>query len=93
MPNIISFSALIVDHLYLLNYDVNVLNKNISDGRQGLHMYGDIPDARNAKFSVWRDYDDIRIMDVTYYLKMNHSRLIVSNLIWRPELLRELQVI
>ncbi|XP_045482614.1 uncharacterized protein LOC123686485 [Harmonia axyridis] len=79
---------------YYLNLDEKIfhLDYNMTtDGRQSLHMFGDIPDARNAKFNIWRDYDDIRIMDVMYYLKMNHSRLIISNLIWRPELLRDLQ--
>lgn len=55
-------------------------------------MYGLIPDARSSVFNIWRDYEDIRVTDVAYYLKMNHSKLIVSNLQWRPELIQDIQV-
>ncbi|KAK9890371.1 hypothetical protein WA026_010464 [Henosepilachna vigintioctopunctata] len=73
------------DKIFQLIYNMT------SDGRQSMYMYGDIPDARSAKFNAWRNYDDIRISDVTYYLSMNHSRLIVSSLLWRPNLLQGLQ--
>ena len=50
-------------------------------------MYGRIPDARNAVFNIWRTYeDDLTISDVSFYLKLNHSRLVTSTLRWRPEL-------
>lgn len=50
-------------------------------------MYGRIPDARNAVFDIWRTYeDDFTVSDVSFYLKLNHSRLITSTLRWRPEL-------
>lgn len=49
-------------------------------------MVGKIPDARNAVFRIWRDYDSVLIPDVSYYLKLNHSRLITSKFIWRAEL-------
>lgn len=55
-------------------------------------MYGAIPDARSATFDLWRDYDDIRISDVAYYLSLNHSRLVVSSLRWRPDLKQDIQV-
>lgn len=55
-------------------------------------MYGVIPDARSAFFDIWRDYEEIRISDVSYLLRLNHSRLVVSNLIWRPELREDIQV-
>lgn len=50
-------------------------------------MYGRIPDARNAVFNIWRTYEDeLTISDVSFYLKLNHSRLVTSTLRWRPEL-------
>lgn len=62
------------------------------DASQNLRMYGIIPDARSATFNLWRDYEDIRIVDISYYLRMNHSRLITSQLIWRPKLKKEIMV-
>lgn len=55
-------------------------------------MYGKIPDARNAYFDIWRDYEEIRISDVSYLLKLNHSRLLISYLKWRPELKQDIKV-
>lgn len=62
------------------------------DATQNLQMLGIIPDARSAKFHLWRNYEDIRIVDVAYFLRMNHSRLISSELIWRPKLMNEIKV-
>lgn len=62
------------------------------DASQNLRMLGIIPDARSASFDLWRDYEDIRIVDIAYYLRMNHSRLVTSQLIWRPKLKTELKV-
>jgi len=57
------------------------------DATVSLRMHGNIPDARNAKFNIWRTYhDDLTISDVSFYLKLNHSRLVTSTLRWRPEL-------
>lgn len=55
-------------------------------------MYGKIPDARTAYFDIWRNYEEIRISDVSYLLKLNHSRLLISYLKWRPELKQDLKV-
>ncbi|XP_060537065.1 uncharacterized protein LOC132708634 isoform X2 [Cylas formicarius] len=71
----------------LLYLDVNMTE----DGSQSLHTYGIIPDARSARFDIWRDYEDKRLTDVSYYLKLNHSRLIMSSLRWRPELISDVQ--
>lgn len=57
-----------------------------------MHTYGVIPDARSARFEIWRDYEDKRLTDVSYYLKLNHSRLIMSKLKYRPELISDVQV-
>ncbi|XP_031834655.2 apolipoprotein lipid transfer particle isoform X2 [Nomia melanderi] len=57
------------------------------DAVESLRMYGKIPDARYAVFNIWRTYeDDYSISDVSFYLKLNHSRLVTSTLRWRPEL-------
>ena len=56
------------------------------DASQNLRMHGFVPDARSMHFDLWRDYDDIRVIDVAYYLKLNHSRLVTSQLLWRPNL-------
>ncbi|KAI4503203.1 hypothetical protein M0802_001425 [Mischocyttarus mexicanus] len=61
------------------------------DAVQSLRMYGKIPDARNAIFDIWRTYDDdLSVYDVSFYLKLNHSRLVTSTLKWRPELKNEI---
>ncbi|XP_031778090.1 uncharacterized protein LOC100118388 isoform X3 [Nasonia vitripennis] len=58
-----------------------------ADATESLRMYGNIPDARNAEFNIWRTYDqDLTISDVSFYLRLNHSRLVTSTLKWRPEL-------
>lgn len=68
------------------------LNYNMTkDGSQSLHMHGMIPDARNAVFNIWRNYEERQISDLSYLLRLNHSRLIVSNLKWRPELINDVK--
>ena len=67
------------------------LNKT-TDGSQSVHLIGQIPDARSAKFDLWRDYDDTRIYDVSYFMRLNHSRLLISKLNWRTELRQDVQV-
>lgn len=56
-----------------------------------MQVYGIVPDTKSAVFNIWRNYDDIRINDVSYFLKMNHSRLITSKLVWRPKLRQEIK--
>ncbi|KAF7992093.1 hypothetical protein HCN44_001418 [Aphidius gifuensis] len=57
------------------------------DAIESLRMYGNIPNARNAVFDVWRTYDrDLLISDVAFYVKLNHSRLVTSMTKWRPDL-------
>lgn len=65
-----------------------------SDAVESLRMYGNIPDVRNAVFDVWRTYDEgLVVSDVSFYLKLNHSRLVTSKLKWRPELREDISVI
>uniref|UniRef100_A0A1Y1LL77 Vitellogenin domain-containing protein n=1 Tax=Photinus pyralis TaxID=7054 RepID=A0A1Y1LL77_PHOPY len=71
----------------LIKLDLNVTE----DGSESVHMYGAIPDARNAVFDIWRNYEDSTISDIAYYLRLNHSRLIVSSFKWRPEMKRDIQ--
>lgn len=64
-----------------------------TDAVESLRMYGRIPDARNAVFNIWRTYeDDLTVSDVSFYLKLNHSRLVTSTLRWRPELKTDIVV-
>jgi hypothetical protein len=65
---------------------------DVSDASESFNMYGKIPDARNVNFNVWRDYEEIRISDVSFYLRLNHSRLITSQFKWRPEIKTEIMV-
>lgn len=54
-----------------------------------LQIRGSIPDTRSAAFNLWRNYEDVRIDDISYFVQMNHSRLITSKLLWRPKLRKE----
>lgn len=55
-------------------------------------MYGKVPDVRNVILNIWRDYEEIRISDVSFYLRLNHSRLVTSKFKWRPEIKTEIMV-
>ena len=68
------------------------IDVHVTDASQSFHLYGNIPDARNVIFGVWRDYEEIRITDVSFYLRLNHSRLVTSKLRWRPEIRSEIMV-
>jgi hypothetical protein len=61
------------------------------DGSQNLQVDGCIPDTRSAFFNIWRNYEDIQIKDVTYFVQMNHSRLVSSKLSWRPKMRKEIK--
>lgn len=71
----------------LFSLDLSFYFQYFVDATVSLRMHGNIPDARNAIFNIWRTYDDdLIISDVSFYLKLNHSRLVTSTLRWRPEL-------
>uniref|UniRef100_A0A182NT55 Vitellogenin domain-containing protein n=1 Tax=Anopheles dirus TaxID=7168 RepID=A0A182NT55_9DIPT len=79
---------------FYLNIDDRLVQMKINvtpDGSENVYMYGVIPDSRSAYFDFWRDYDNSREVDVTYYLKMNHSRLITGHMLWRPQIKSDLQ--
>ncbi|KAL9926249.1 apolipoprotein lipid transfer particle isoform 1-T7 [Glossina fuscipes fuscipes] len=61
------------------------------DASQNLQLIGFIPDARSGYLDVWRNYEEIRIIDISSYLKMNHSRLITGRFHWRPKLRAEIK--
>lgn len=80
---------------FFVDIDEKVLDFNVNmtpDASESFHTLGRIPDARNAKLDVWRDYEDASISDISYYLRLNHSRLVTSRLKWRPTLQREVVV-
>lgn len=63
----------------------------LSDASHNLQVQGSIPDTRSASFKAWRNYDDVQINDISYFVQMNHSRLITSKLLWRPKIRKELE--
>lgn len=63
------------------------------DASQNIQLLGTVPDARSASLNLWRDYEDIRIVDVAYYMRINHSRLVTSQLMWRPKLKDDIKVV
>ncbi|XP_055638867.1 uncharacterized protein LOC129776937 isoform X2 [Toxorhynchites rutilus septentrionalis] len=74
---------------FLIDIDEKLVEMKVNmtpDASENIYMYGIIPDSRSAYFDFWRDYDTSREVDVAYYLKMNHSRLVTSKLHWRPEI-------
>ncbi|KAF4531743.1 hypothetical protein B566_EDAN015189 [Ephemera danica] len=78
-------------YLNIKEYDTALnLNSTEEGSLRNLHMRGNIPDARNAIFKIWRNYDGTLIPDVSFYLRLNHSRLITSKFIWRAELPEQL---
>lgn len=77
---------------------VDLLNKHAraevnltEDASQNLQLIGSIPDARSGYLDVWRNYEEIRIIDISSYMKMNHSRLITGRFHWRPKIREELK--
>lgn len=61
------------------------------DSSQNLQLIGSIPDVRSGYLDIWRNYEEIRIIDVNSYLKMNHSRLITGRFHWRPKIKQEVK--
>ncbi|XP_066998183.2 uncharacterized protein Apoltp [Anabrus simplex] len=80
---------------YYLNFDDKFLRVSVNTTEDGsernFYMNGNVPDSRNAIFSMWTDYEDVHVSDIAFYLRLNHSRLVTSNLRWRPELEDELK--
>ncbi|XP_053620364.1 uncharacterized protein Apoltp [Plodia interpunctella] len=55
------------------------------------HLIGRIIDTRSARLDAWRDFDDVTTVDLASYIRLNHSRLLTSSIIWRPEIFSEVK--
>ncbi|CAH2241543.1 jg25523 [Pararge aegeria aegeria] len=55
------------------------------------HMIGKIIDTRSARLDAWRHYDDVTTVDLASYIRLNHSRLLTSAFMWRPEIFSEIK--
>ncbi|XP_052751003.1 uncharacterized protein LOC113509342 [Galleria mellonella] len=55
------------------------------------HLVGRIEDTRSAKLDAWRDFDDVTTVDLASYIRLNHSRLLTSSILWRPEIFSEVK--
>ncbi|XP_041972420.1 uncharacterized protein LOC121728328 [Aricia agestis] len=53
------------------------------------HTIGKIIDTRSARLDAWRNYDDVITVDLASYVRLNHSRLLTSAVVWRPEMFGE----
>lgn len=79
---------------FYIDLDKKVTRSEINlteDASQNMQMVGFIPDARSGYFDIWRNYDEIRIVDVASYVRMNHSRLVTGQFIWRPNMKSEIK--
>ncbi|GAB0088507.1 uncharacterized protein DMENIID0001_029540 [Sergentomyia squamirostris] len=79
---------------FSINFDEKIvkLNANFTpDATQNIQIFGSIPDSRSASFFCMRNYEDIRVMDISAYIRMNHSRLMTSQIIWRPKIKSDLK--
>ncbi|XP_049881187.1 uncharacterized protein LOC126377497 [Pectinophora gossypiella] len=55
------------------------------------HVVGRIIDTRSARFDAWRDYDDVTTVDLASYIRLNHSRLLTSSIVWRPQIFSQVK--
>ncbi|XP_022117827.2 uncharacterized protein LOC110995124 [Pieris rapae] len=55
------------------------------------HLIGEIIDTRSAQLNAWRNYDDVTTVDIASYIRLNHSRLLTSSLVWRPQIFGEIR--
>ncbi|KAM3962221.1 LOW QUALITY PROTEIN: apolipoprotein lipid transfer particle [Aphomia sociella] len=55
------------------------------------HLVGRIIDTRSAVLDAWRDFDDVTTVDLASYIRLNHSRLLTSSILWRPEIFSEVK--
>lgn len=50
-----------------------------------------IVDTRSAKLNAWRNFDDVTTVDLASYIRLNHSRLLTSSILWRPNIFSEVK--
>lgn len=80
---------------FLTDFDDKLIRLDLNltpDATQNLRLIGHIPDARSASFDLWRDYEDIHVVDIASYIRMNHSRLVTSKIIWRPKMTSDIKL-
>lgn len=80
---------------FLFDFDEKLIRLDLNltpDATQNLRLIGHIPDARSASFDLWRDYEDIHVVDIASYIRMNHSRLVTSKIIWRPKMKSDIKL-
>lgn len=80
---------------FWLDFDDKLIKLNLNltpDATQNLRLIGHIPDARSASFDLWRDYEEIHVVDIASYIRMNHSRLVTSKVIWRPKMKSDIKL-
>uniref|UniRef100_A0A1B6I431 Vitellogenin domain-containing protein n=1 Tax=Homalodisca liturata TaxID=320908 RepID=A0A1B6I431_9HEMI len=53
------------------------------DATEQLLVSGDYLDKRHAFFKIWRMYNDLSINDISFLLRLNHSRLLTTSYFWR----------
>ncbi|CAH1394070.1 unnamed protein product [Nezara viridula] len=66
----------------LTELDVNLT----ADASEKLSMKGSHRESRHSVLDIWRSYDDLFVSDLHFSTNLNHSRLLTSYLIWRPEI-------
>lgn len=54
-------------------------------------MIGRIGDTRSAKLDAWRNFDEITTVDLASYIRLNHSRLLTSSIVWRPQIFSQVK--
>ncbi|XP_065216942.1 uncharacterized protein Apoltp isoform X2 [Planococcus citri] len=57
-----------------------------SDATDYLKIEGNVPENREAKFNIWRSYNDFNFPQLSFYLALNHSRFLSSALLWRTDM-------
>ncbi|XP_077295548.1 apolipoprotein lipid transfer particle [Arctopsyche grandis] len=55
------------------------------------HLIGQINDARSADLIAWRDFEDVKTIDIVSYIQLNHSRLLSGKIGWRPEMYQQIK--
>lgn len=64
----------------------------VAELSDGIYAEGGVIDSRNVRLDVWEVVDKLRLSDVSYFLRLNHSRLITSQLKWPSDLNSILEV-
>ncbi|KAI8423689.1 hypothetical protein MSG28_012724 [Choristoneura fumiferana] len=73
------------------NLDLDIKSDINIQSHISYHVVGMIVDTRSAKLNAWRDFDDVTTVDLASYIRLNHSRLLTSSIIWRPTIFSEVK--